>query len=215
VIGPNNPIIPLPGPGEYWNAHESATDANFSTIDCTVLHQIYYVTVQAGQVPPNITLDSTAPTFDIFEEPNTTSSGNTRIVTTPQDFSTVSSSPSAGVLGTVRRSFSPWLGYSLNVGYIRASERTTTNAGFYISVASNFTIPTKVYELSLSYVVEKHVTPRLSGLRTSSPACSRSSLSTAAMSQSPTPRSLPSTFQIISDPLGSAASVWTTSLAPT
>ena len=78
VIGPNNPIIPLPGPGEYWNAHESATDANFSTIDCTVPRQIDYVTVQAGQVTPNIniTLDNTAPTFDIFEGPDTTSSGN-------------------------------------------------------------------------------------------------------------------------------------------
>ena len=79
VIGPNNPIIPPPGPGEYWNANESATDANFSTIDCTVPRQLDYITVQAGQVTPNINiiLDNTAPTFDIFEGPQPPSSSST------------------------------------------------------------------------------------------------------------------------------------------
>jgi hypothetical protein len=78
VIGPNNPVIPIPGPGEYWNAHESATDANFSNLNCSALRQLDYITVQAGQVTPNINiiLDNTAPTFDIFEGPNATASAN-------------------------------------------------------------------------------------------------------------------------------------------
>jgi len=75
AIGPINPAITPPGPGEYWNAHESATDANFSTIDCTVSRQLDYVTVQAGQITPNINiiLDNTPPTFDIFEGPQSPS----------------------------------------------------------------------------------------------------------------------------------------------
>ena len=69
AIGPNKPTIPVPGPGEYWNAHESATDANFSAIDCTAPRQIDYVTVRAGQVTPNINviLDDNTSTFDVFE----------------------------------------------------------------------------------------------------------------------------------------------------
>jgi hypothetical protein len=69
VIGPNNPTIPLPGPGEYWNAQESATDADFSSVDCTVAWQLDYVTVQAGQTTANIdfVMNGTAPTFDLFE----------------------------------------------------------------------------------------------------------------------------------------------------
>ncbi len=87
----------------------------------------------------------------------------TRIVTSPYNFITESLSPSAGVLGTVRQSFSPWLGYSVNMGYTRASERGTDNAGVDSSnTASNFTIPANVYEFSLSYLAERHVTPRLS-----------------------------------------------------
>lgn len=85
VIGPNNPIIPLPGPGEYWNAHESASDTNFSTIDCTVPRQLDYITVTAGQATPNIDiiLDNTAPTFDIFESLDDSSSGAVTIGVQP------------------------------------------------------------------------------------------------------------------------------------
>ena len=79
VIGPNNPIIPLPASGKYWNAHQSGSDVTFSTIDCSVPRQLDYVTVTAGQVTPNIdmVLDNTAPTFDIFESLDTTSSSIT------------------------------------------------------------------------------------------------------------------------------------------
>ncbi len=75
VIGPNNPIIPPPGPGEYWNAHESASDPDFSAIDCTAPRKLDYVTVQAGAATGiNFIMNGTAPTFDIFEQPQGTSS---------------------------------------------------------------------------------------------------------------------------------------------
>jgi len=69
VIGPNNPIIPPPGPGEYWNAHESPTDADFSGINCLVPRVPDPVTVQAGKPTSgvNFIMNRTAPTFDVFE----------------------------------------------------------------------------------------------------------------------------------------------------
>lgn len=69
TIGPNNPNIPLPGPGEYWNAHESANDPDFSTINCTIPRVLDSVTVQAGAPVNNINfiMNKTASTFDIFE----------------------------------------------------------------------------------------------------------------------------------------------------
>ena len=68
-LGPNNPTIPLPGPGEYWNPHESASDPTFSGINCTVRLPLDYVPVQAGQVTANIDfiMNGTAPSFDLFE----------------------------------------------------------------------------------------------------------------------------------------------------
>ena len=87
----------------------------------------------------------------------------TRISNSPYYFNTESMSPSVGVLGTFRQSFSPWLGYSVNMGYTRATERATDNLDPSISSAlDNLTLPSNVYELSLSYVAEKHLTPRLS-----------------------------------------------------
>jgi hypothetical protein len=69
TIGPNNPNIPIPGPGEYWNANESASDPDFSTINCTVPRVPGSVTVQAGAPVNgiNFIMNGTAPTFDIFE----------------------------------------------------------------------------------------------------------------------------------------------------
>ena len=87
----------------------------------------------------------------------------TRIVTSSNAFTTESMSPSPGVLGTLRQSFSPWLGYSVNMGYTHATEHATDNAAFPPSTnASNLTLPANVYELSLSYLAERHLTPRLS-----------------------------------------------------
>ncbi|HEU5404284.1 MAG TPA: M12 family metallo-peptidase [Terriglobales bacterium] len=70
TIGPNDPTIPLPGPGEYWNPQESANDADFSQIECTVPQVLNYVTVTAGNPTNNINfiMNGTAPPFDIFEQ---------------------------------------------------------------------------------------------------------------------------------------------------
>lgn len=88
----------------------------------------------------------------------------TRIVNSTPDFATESMSPSAGVLGTVRQSFKPLLGYSVNMGYTRASEHVTDNAGFNSSgTYSNFAIPANMYELSLSYLAQKHLNSKLTG----------------------------------------------------
>lgn len=68
--------------------------------------------------------------------------------------------PTAGVLGTVRQQFRPWLGYSLNLGYTRADERYTFPSSL---PGTDLHVPSNLYELSLSYVAEKRLTPRLSG----------------------------------------------------
>ena len=47
-IGPNNPIIPSPGPNEHWNAHESSTDVDSTTINCNVPQVFDAVDVKAG-----------------------------------------------------------------------------------------------------------------------------------------------------------------------
>lgn len=80
------------------------------------------------------------------------------------NFVTSGASPTAGVLGTFRQQFRPWFGYSINMGYTRATERFTeygntpnTNNDYDVKVHSN------MYELSLSYVASKQITPRMSG----------------------------------------------------
>lgn len=68
-IGPINPPLPIPGPGEYWSADESATDADFSHLNCIVQQKLDYVSVQAGGTTANvdIIMNGTAPPLDIFE----------------------------------------------------------------------------------------------------------------------------------------------------
>jgi hypothetical protein len=70
VIGPNNPNIPLPGPGEYWNPNESSRDADFSKIDCTLPQTLNYITVQAGKATGGIDfiMNGTASAYDVFEQ---------------------------------------------------------------------------------------------------------------------------------------------------
>lgn len=68
-IGPNNPVLALPGPSEHWNAHESSTDIDSSNLNCAVPQVYDAVDVKAG-VPVNgidIILNRTAPTLDVFE----------------------------------------------------------------------------------------------------------------------------------------------------
>jgi hypothetical protein len=74
--------------------------------------------------------------------------------------------PSPAVLGTFRQSFRPWLGYSINMGYSRTTQHNVSTAISYQqgSVAlARFDIPANMYELSASYVAQKHVTPKLTG----------------------------------------------------
>ncbi len=69
--------------------------------------------------------------------------------------------PTPGILGTFRQQFHPWLGYSLNMGYTRVDERYTYSPS--TPAGSDLHIPTNLYEISLSYVAQKHLTPRLTG----------------------------------------------------
>ncbi len=88
----------------------------------------------------------------------------TRLTTPSNTFTTESINPSAGVLGTVRQSFKPWLGYSINMGYTRASEHYSVNATSATNGnTNNASILANMYEYSFSYIAEKHLTPRLSG----------------------------------------------------
>lgn len=67
--------------------------------------------------------------------------------------------PTAGVLGTFRQQFRPWAGYSLNMGYTRVDERYTFTSP--APVHGPFHVPSDLYELSLSYVGQRHLSPRL------------------------------------------------------
>lgn len=67
--------------------------------------------------------------------------------------------PSAGVLGTFRQTFSPWLGYSVNLGYSRLSEHyrgytVSTDSGQYVN---GFNVSTNVYESSLTFLAHTRV----------------------------------------------------------
>lgn len=88
----------------------------------------------------------------------------TRIDNSNNSFLTQSLTPSAGVLATFRQSFRPWLGYSVNVGYTRASEHFTDNADFGSpGTFANFSTHANMYEFSLSYLAQKPITAKLSG----------------------------------------------------
>ena len=89
----------------------------------------------------------------------------TRIENVPSGgFITQSLHPSANIVTTFRQSFKPWLGYSVNIGYTRASEHNTDDAGAELEGArSNFYVPNNVWELSLSHVAQVHLTHRLTG----------------------------------------------------
>ncbi len=69
--------------------------------------------------------------------------------------------PTAGVLGTFRQQFRPWLGYSVNMGYTRVDERYLLPS--YPAYNSDLHVPSNLYELSFSYVATERLTPRLTG----------------------------------------------------
>ncbi len=69
--------------------------------------------------------------------------------------------PSAGVFGTLRQTFSPWLGYSVNLGYSRVSEQYR-NGISNVGNPNNLNINSNVYETSLTYVAHTRVNQRFS-----------------------------------------------------
>lgn len=71
--------------------------------------------------------------------------------------------PTPGVLGTVRQQFRPWLGYSVNMGFTRVNERYTNTTGVDGSELNDSGVHSNFYELSLSYVAQKRLSPRLTG----------------------------------------------------
>lgn len=87
----------------------------------------------------------------------------TRLTYPGNVFYTSSMTPSAGLLATFRQNFRPWLGYSINFGYTRATEHQTTGAYVGPTGAGNRNIPANMFEFSFAYVAEKHITPRLTG----------------------------------------------------
>jgi hypothetical protein len=68
-------------------------------------------------------------------------------------FSAQGTVPSAGTLGTFRQTFSPWLGYSVNLGYSRVAEH-------YPGAGAN--INSNMYESSIAYVAHTPVNKRFS-----------------------------------------------------
>jgi len=80
------------------------------------------------------------------------------------NFLTSGASPTVGVLGTFRQQFRPWLGYSVNMGYTRVTERFTQYSNFPNTFNDyDVKVNTNMYELSLSYTASKQLTPRMSG----------------------------------------------------
>lgn len=75
-LGPFDPVLPMPGPEEYWNADESDHDWDNSTGNVLADANPGTVTVAAGQTVANINviLNSTEPTNDVFDQPATSSS---------------------------------------------------------------------------------------------------------------------------------------------
>ncbi len=86
----------------------------------------------------------------------------TRINDSSSNFVTESLSPSAGVFATFQQSFKPWLGYSANFGYTRATYRYSAAPAMYESITATNDIPNNVYETSVSYIARKHFTSRFS-----------------------------------------------------
>jgi hypothetical protein len=68
---------------------------------------------------------------------------------------------SPAILGSIRRSIRPWLGYTANLGYARTTEVNTGTLG--ANASPYLAIPSNVYETSVAYHLQNHITPRLTG----------------------------------------------------
>ena len=76
---------------------------------------------------------------------------------------TESLNPSAGVFGTFRQTFRPWLGYSVNLGYSQSTYRYTNSAPVSMQAYTTRTlVPAHRYEISVSYTAQKRFTKRFS-----------------------------------------------------
>lgn len=85
----------------------------------------------------------------------------TRISESQSSFMTESLSPSAGALGTFQQRWKPWLGYSVNFGYTRANYRYAAATSASENEIGITHVPNNVYETSVSYIAQKHMTSRL------------------------------------------------------
>jgi opacity protein-like surface antigen len=86
-----------------------------------------------------------------------------RINETRTSLMTQSLAPSAGVFATFRQSFTPWLGYSVNLGYTRSTYRYSSSAPAGTAGMTSITpVPSHMYEISVSYIAQKHFTNRFS-----------------------------------------------------
>jgi hypothetical protein len=76
-------------------------------------------------------------------------------------FTMQGTAPSAGTLGTFRQTFSPWLGYSVNLGYARVSEHYLS-PDVYNYNSNQFNVDSNMYESTISYVAHTRVNKRFS-----------------------------------------------------
>jgi len=74
---------------------------------------------------------------------------------------TQGTAPSAGTLGTFRQTFSPWLGYSVNLGYSRVSEQYRSESGYY-GIPNELNINSNMYETSVTYIAHTSANKRIS-----------------------------------------------------
>lgn len=86
----------------------------------------------------------------------------TRIKESSTDLTTQSLTPSAAVFATFRQNFKPWLGYSVNVGYTHPTyHQIVTDTTSFTGRTTQSLVPANMFEVSVSYVAEKHLTDRL------------------------------------------------------
>jgi hypothetical protein len=76
-------------------------------------------------------------------------------------FAMQGTAPSAGALGTFRQTFSPWLGYSVNLGYSRVSEQYRSDSGYY-GLPNQLNINSNMYETSVTYIAHTSANKRIS-----------------------------------------------------
>ncbi|MGA8940256.1 MAG: outer membrane beta-barrel protein [Acidobacteriaceae bacterium] len=75
----------------------------------------------------------------------------------------VGTAPTAGLLGTFRQTFGPWLGYSANFGYSHVSEHFFDDAqDIGLDPHGESNVRTNMYEYSLTYVIHTRVNKRFS-----------------------------------------------------